>query len=61
MFVTVVFEKLLLQNETDWDMFLKTSIEIIAVVAEYALFETFNQIVSFYLVNFRKLLVFCFC
>ncbi|KAK9752797.1 Exportin 1-like protein [Popillia japonica] len=31
-------------NETEWQLFLKTSIELIAMVAEFAPHETFNQI-----------------
>ncbi|KRT81677.1 hypothetical protein AMK59_5852, partial [Oryctes borbonicus] len=32
------------ENETEWQLFLKTSIEIVAMVAEYAPLQTFNQV-----------------
>lgn len=48
----------LFQNETEWQIFLKTSIETIAMVAEYAPTETFDQVVNKYILyNIRKTFV----
>lgn len=38
---------LFLQMETEWHIYLNTSIEIIALVSEFAPLETFNQVVSY--------------
>lgn len=37
----------LLQNETDYQAFLKTSIELIAIIGDYSPVDTFNQVVRF--------------
>ncbi|XP_056643159.1 exportin-6-like isoform X1 [Diorhabda sublineata] len=39
-------------NETEWQIFLKTTIEVIAVIAEYAQDETFGLVLSPWIVSF---------